>query len=214
MVAIIISSCGSSNSVVSNSGISKRKYNKGFFFKPKSNFRTAKKDAKDVELKEEKSVAKVEKAELKKVKKAVKRSTVVESPAVETSRVAVVESNEVESTSFETETPFTSDALESVEGGLDWTVVENQPSATGESIEAMPIENRNKSNKKKTKVRQGYNADAIFVLAVIFAILLPPLGVGIYTNIDWMKVLIAFLLTLLGVLPGVIYAVLVVFDVI
>ena len=78
----------------------------------------------------------------------------------------------------------------------------------------MPIENRNKSNKKKTKVRQGYNADAIFVLAVIFAILLPPLGVGIYTNIDWMKVLIAFLLTLLGVLPGVIYALLVVFDVI
>ncbi|NQY10290.1 MAG: YqaE/Pmp3 family membrane protein [Flavobacteriales bacterium] len=54
----------------------------------------------------------------------------------------------------------------------------------------------------------------MFILAVICAILLPPLGVGIYTNIDWMKVLICFLLTLLFFLPGMIYALLVVFDVI
>jgi hypothetical protein len=68
-VAIVVSSCGSSNNVVSNHTISKRKYNKGFFFNRNANFKSDEAKAKEVELKEEKEVAKAEKVELRKAKK-------------------------------------------------------------------------------------------------------------------------------------------------
>ena len=75
-----------------------------------------------------------------------------------------------------------------------------------------------KKKKVKQLVKKNSNVpaggDAMFILAVILAILLPPLGVLVYTNIDWMKVLICLLLCLLFFLPGMIYALLVVFDVI
>ena len=41
-MALILGSCGSSNSVVSNGLIQKRKYNKGFFLKSNGQFKTAK----------------------------------------------------------------------------------------------------------------------------------------------------------------------------
>lgn len=65
---------------------------------------------------------------------------------------------------------------------------------------------------KKQALDNSGRADDMFILAVIFAILIPPIGVAIHTNIDWMKVLICLLLTLLFFLPGMIYALLVVFD--
>ena len=76
--------------------------------------------------------------------------------------------------------------------------------------------NEKKSKKlvKDKKSNAPAGGDAMFILAVILAILIPPLGVLIYTNIDWMKVLICLLLTILFFLPGMIYALLVVFDVI
>ena len=46
-MALILGSCGSSNSVVSNGLIQKRKYNKGFFLKSNGQFKTAKADTKE-----------------------------------------------------------------------------------------------------------------------------------------------------------------------
>ena len=215
LFAIVISSCGSSNNVVNNNGISKRKYTKGFFFQRKANFKTADTKVKDTKLTGDKSLAKTEKAESKKTtskaKKEAKKTYTLESSDVASFVQTNIEVFPVEKESVPETRQFLSDGSD----GIDWSVTENQQSETGESINEMPYENRNKSSKNQ-KNNQGQNRqqDAIFVLAVICAILIPPLGVGIYTNIDWMKVLIALLLTILFILPGVIYALLVVFDVI
>lgn len=93
------------------------------------------------------------------------------------------------------------------------TVVAVEENTTEQDVQA-PV----KKKKVKQLVKKNSNVpaggDAMFILAVILAILLPPLGVLVYTNIDWMKVLICLLLCLLFFLPGMIYALLVVFDVI
>lgn len=215
LFAIVISSCGSSNNVVNNNGISKRKYTKGFFFQRKSNLKTADTKVEDTKLVGDKSLAKTEKAESKKTTSKAKKEA-KKTYTLESSDIADFEQTDVAVISVEKEyVPETRQFLSDGSDGIDWSVTENQQSATGESINEMPYENRNKSSKnQKNKQGQNRQQDAIFVLAVIFAILLPPLGVAIYTNIDWMKVLIALLLTILFILPGVIYALLVVFDVI
>ena len=88
---------------------------------------------------------------------------------------------------------------------------------TSEEKKPATVLKKNKSVKDilgKKQSSGGSSDGGMFILAVIFAILIPPIGVLIYTNIDWMKVLIALLLTILFFLPGMIYALLVVFDVI
>jgi len=211
LFAIVISSCGSSNNVVNNHGISKRKYNKGFFFQRKSNLKTANTKVKDADLRGDKSIAKTEKVAAKKsTSKVAKRKSTLENFNIAKTETTYL----IENITVEEEVPETRQFLNDDEGGIDWSVTENQSSATGESIEQMSYENSNRSEKKAESNRKASDADLIFIAAVVFAILLPPLGVAIYTNIDWMKVLIALLLTILFVLPGIIYALLVVFDVI
>lgn len=212
LLAIVISSCGSSNNVVNNHGISKRKYNKGFFFQRKSNLKTAETKVKEADLKEEKSIAKAEKTETRKAKKenvittSVESSDMVRIEPKQTSIDIVVSEDESEAGPL----------LDSDLDGIDWPVVENQPSATGESIDEMSYGDRNQSSENKSNKTNAAASQTgiIFVLAVVFAILIPPLGVAIYTNINWKRVLITLLLTLLFILPGMIYALLIVFDVI
>lgn len=203
---IIISSCGSSNNVVNNHGISKRKYTKGYFFQRNSNVKSSDDSAKNVELKDDRTIAKAEKKQV---------------------RAAIKENQEGKEVSVELNQNYSAEApLERTESGRNVITSDavNQDGNSSESPLAIS-ENEEKSashstsdntSKEKSKKRrsQGGSSDLIFVLAIIFAILIPPLGVAIHTNIDWLKVLIAFLLTLLFVLPGIIYALLVVFDVI
>ncbi|MDG1333673.1 MAG: YqaE/Pmp3 family membrane protein [Crocinitomicaceae bacterium] len=213
LIAIVISSCGSSNNVVNNRGISKRKYNKGFFFKRNSNVKTADSQVKEADFKEDKAIAKVEKVEARKAKKASKETLAesnVTSYDVYSTTTNLIITPKVEEEPAPEIRAFLSDDL----NDIDWSVTENSSSATGETIDAMPYENKDQSSKKKSSNSSQARTGIVFVLAVVFAILLPPLGVGIYTNIDWTKVLIAFLLTLLAVVPGIVYALLVVFDVI
>lgn len=229
VLGIVISSCGSSNSVVNNHGISKRKYTKGFFFQRNHHLKTSDEEAKNVDVKEGKTFAKVEKMELRKATKLetkqdkaiakmeVRLAKKVESkePMASTNTRNVADERMVKISApvkEEARQPSSDDLNNS--DGLNWSVVENQPSESEESIAPMPHENRDKLNTKKVKDSNGSSDDLMFVLAVVFAILIPPLGVAIYTNIDWIKVLIALLLMILFILPGIIYALLVVFDVI
>ena len=210
-IAIVISSCGSSNNVVSNHGISKRKYTKGLFFQRKSNLKTANTKVKEAELRNDKSLAKIEKAEKKKAKLANRKKSTENSDLsnIEPTRVSenqIVNEEVPETGQFLTDSDNNEDEINS-------SVIENQGPAKGESIEEMPFENRDQFEKKNNSTSSS-DSGLMFILAVVFAILIPPLGVAIYTNIDWMKVLIALLLTFLFFLPGMIYALLVVFDIV
>jgi uncharacterized membrane protein YqaE (UPF0057 family) len=57
------------------------------------------------------------------------------------------------------------------------------------------------------------NEKLLTILFFVLAFILPPLSVLLYTNIDWKKVLIATLLTCLWWGPGVIYAILVLLEI-
>lgn len=66
---------------------------------------------------------------------------------------------------------------------------------------------------KKESKKKGTMADVPFILLVILAILLPPLAVWLHAE-DVTKLVISIILTLLFWLPGIIYAFLVLFDVV
>lgn len=50
------------------------------------------------------------------------------------------------------------------------------------------------------------------ILAIILSVIFPPLGVFFYTEFDFKKTLIALILTVLVYVPGLVYALLVIFD--
>jgi uncharacterized membrane protein YqaE (UPF0057 family) len=53
----------------------------------------------------------------------------------------------------------------------------------------------------------------LFILLLILAFIIPPLAVLLYTNIDWKKVLISLILSFLWFVPGVIYSILVLLEI-
>ena len=208
-MTIVLASCGSSNNVVSNKLISKRKYSKGFHINKNGNYKNLNED-----------VAKNENVDKTEPKKFSDRTKSINKQQ----KVSRVESSETVPMTWQAEkseltigTAIAADGAYAFEVTVDEPVSVEDLDAADAAIEREHSKrDMRKSLRKKVKGSEssGWGADTIFILAVIFAILLPPLGVGIYTNIDWMKVLIALLLSILFVLPGMIYALLVVFDVI
>jgi uncharacterized membrane protein YqaE (UPF0057 family) len=65
-------------------------------------------------------------------------------------------------------------------------------------------------SKYKSNLRNGENIDDNKLLAIIFAILIPPVGVVIYENKVTTKFWISLLLTFIFWLPGMVYSLLVV----
>lgn len=208
-MTIVLGSCGSSNNVVSNKLISKRKYSKGFHINKKGDYQKSNED-----------VAKNENAkkiDRKKFSERTKSSNLEQ-------EVSIIESSEPAAVNrVVEESAFTVGTAAPIDGLYSNEVTENESVSVQDFDAADAVIKREQSKKdmrkslrKKVKDSKssGWGADAMFILAVILAIFIPPLGVLIYTNIDWMKVLIALLLTFLFVLPGMIYALLVVFDVI
>lgn len=69
-------------------------------------------------------------------------------------------------------------------------------------------------NNTSSKKPNSTTDDVALILLVILAFLLPPIAVGLYTNWDTIPVVINIILTLLFWLPGIIHALLVIFDII
>lgn len=202
-LTMILGSCGSSNNVVSNRLISKRKYNNGFHFNNNGNYKKSNDDAAKVE----------EKMESKDLKPSVEKTTTSADLNRKSTEPTIYSSNETAM-----EQVASTDKIDSDSPSNESSVPEKS-SNTNSKVQKdnTPEEYFDNSKSefikmKKVKGKKGGGSDSMFILAVICAIILPPLGVAIYTNIDWMKVLIALLLTLLFYLPGLIYALLVLFG--
>lgn len=197
LLSLILGSCASSNDVTGNGILQKRKYNKGFYLNRQSH---------------EKSISH------NKTEKDLIRDEVQVSPKKQSFNVASEEASMESNVKAEISTSNTG-ILQDEMSGIGFS---DEKVANDKNSKDLPIE-ENQDEKKiaeenENELDRDYNSpapatDGMFILAVIFAILIPPLGVLIYTNIDWVKVLIALLLTLLFFLPGMIYALLVVFDV-
>ena len=197
-LALILGSCGSSNNVVSNRLIQKRKYKKGFFFKSNKDLRVVRENAKE----KNSVVVNGENIEIydglsANISPAQDLNT---SLALGKERQATkdliplrIEDVSIQRNSKETNSPqFISN-----------TKTKNEVRTSSRE----KIEQRRKIDSNST------SADDRLILLVILAILIPPLAVFLARGIGT-EFWISLILTLLFYFPGMIYSLLVVLDVI
>ena len=212
--AVVFASCGTNNSVVSNSLISKRKHTKGFHFNKKGNIKTSKSHKKEEGIAFDDS-RKNNIVDTKGQERKLNQSNSKKNIPVQKERVGWMALQKEEAQEIQNEIS-TGDTERTASEGVQNESASNKTTYADKQAVAHSIrkEAKNTLKSESKKGASGSDDDAMFVLIVILTILIPPLGVAIYTNIDWMKVLIALVLTLLFYLPGLIYGLLVVFDVI
>lgn len=204
--ALVLGSCATSNEVTNGGMLQKRKFNKGVYWNGNANVKgsTAKNENEEFDI---------FKREERSSKEFVGSATL----HTEVKNNEMFESVDVASVDNSVSVNESAVPTNSQKKLINTNNVAITTEKSTESEAKLPEENNlltKHKRKNSSDQNSGSNVDGMFILAVIFAILIPPIGVLIYTNIDWMKVLIAFLLMLLFVLPGIIYALLVVFDVI
>ncbi len=222
ILMIVISSCGSSNNVVNNHGITKRKYNKGFFFQRNSNLRTANTEVKDERANAEKTLAKQEKVDAKRAKKVNAKEQV----NVEKTVATHVESTNSTVYTAEVERPIAAQENERSSDGVSGSEQESTTTSSRETMDRESIADRYESLKKDSRGAAGGSGVGI-ILLVILALIIPPLAVFLYegaTSRFWIDLVLAILgygigfgfggfLPLLGLI-SVIYALLIVLEVI
>jgi len=194
--SLVLGACSTSNDVVGGGIFQKRKYTGGVYWDRTEKLKSTKENGEEE--------FDIFRSEEENQRKYVSTTTIrTDEPVYETNTDAIVASVDgVQDLSLSTtnsRSEVSSDRTEEL--------------TSEENLQVPEKKNKVKLlTKKKPAAPSG--GDAMFILAIIFAILIPPVGVLIHTNIDWMKVLICLLLCLLFFLPGMIYALLVVFDVI
>ena len=197
-LALILGSCGSSNNVVSNGLIQKRKYKKGFFFKSNKDLRVVRENAKE------------------------KNSVVVNGENIEIydGLSANISPSQDLNTSLALgkERQATKDLIPlRIE---DVSIQRNSKETNSPQF----ISNTKTKNEVRTSSREkieqrrkidsnSTSADDRLILLVILAILIPPLAVFLARGIGT-EFWISLILTLLFYFPGMIYSLLVVLDVI
>lgn len=197
-LALILGSCGSSNNVVSNGLIQKRKYKKGFFFKSNTDLRVVRENAKE------------------------KNSVVVNGENIEIydglSADISLSQDLNTSLALGKESQATKDLIP-----LGMGEVSTQRNLK-ETNSPQFISNTKTKNEVRTssleKIEQTRKidsnstyADDRLILLVILAILIPPLAVFLARGIGT-EFWISLILTLLFYFPGMIYSLLVVLDII
>lgn len=208
LMAIIVASCGVAENGFGGSSIQKRKYTKGFYLSKNHSFKSAKHDkVNDSDVSDSEAIveeqAVVTPSEQPTAQPVVRQQTAVVAHDQTTERNQKQQENQ--------KTPAKKKAT--VDNKSSKPATPTRPRKEREHEYFIPVKQKANMNKQSAS-RGGGMDDGTFILAVIFAILIPPIGVLIYTAIDWKKVLICLLLTILFFLPGMIYALLIVFDVI
>ena len=203
---MILGACSTSNEVVGGV-FQKRKHTGGVYWDRTEKVKaSAQKEEEEMEF----DIYKLEEAKQKKYASVTTIKS--ETQTSENTVVASAESEDVDGL------VVTEESKPVIEATVSTTVSDERNTAISETsnkrVSKSAQEKKDKKSLKKNDSRLPGGSDSMFILAIILAILIPPLGVLVYTSIDWMKVLICFLLCLLFFLPGMIYALLVVFDMI
>ena len=197
-LALIIGSCGSSNNVVSNGLIQKRKYKKGFFFKSNKDLRVVRENAEE------------------------KNSIIVNGENIEIydGLSADISPSQDLNTSLALgkEIQATKDLIPlgmgevSIQTKLKET---NSPQfiSNTKTKNEVRTSSREKIEQRRKIDSNSTSADDRLILLVILAILIPPLAVFLARGIGT-EFWISLILTLLFYFPGMIYSLLVVLDVI
>ena len=197
--AVLVTGCGVTQDGFSSNSLQKRKYTKGFYVSKRSHLKSKEDNSKNEVLVKEQDVTTEEVAVLKKKE--------IEA-VVNNNHTVAQQRNHSEVKSIEKREKVSEER--SVNAVQSSTTTSNEKSAVSVNKNSAK---EMKAVLKKHKDQSGSSfADDLLIICIILCFLIPPLAVGIWTNIDWMKVLISFLLTCLFVLPGIIYSLLVVLD--
>lgn len=215
-LALILGSCGTSNSVVNNGLIQKRKYNKGFFLKSNGQFKTAKADAK-----EERTFA-------------VSEVNTQENEVIRAEVPVTVAPKTIASL----QTPVELKAQETVQAGVSTPVSKVSKASSVSKVDIAEKTDSRRDVRKDVREQvknlrklesNSSGADGMTILLVILAIIIPPLAVGLFEGITtrfWIDLILALLgwgllywligphLAWLGGLAAIIYALLIVLSVI
>ncbi|MDA7803185.1 YqaE/Pmp3 family membrane protein [Crocinitomix sp.] len=207
-------SCSTSNEVASNRSIQKRKYTKGYFFDFNKKLREARGTDLVVENIPDDALPVVDENS---DKRPISNETVSIEQEVEKSEINYL--NTPGQDLSERKTNQTNELAEKDTKSIDGKVKYSSEDGKGEkeltNINEGPIKNSVKQRIVTKKIKQNSGSSEVeLILLVILALLLPWLAVGLYTGWDITYTLIAVLLWLLFWLPGIIFAFLVIFDVI
>ncbi len=192
---LLISSCATGNKVVSDHWIQKRKYQKGFYIArgKKLNQQEFKNTSHNYTKNTENLYVPVTKT--------IEQEPVDNNTILQTNQTASVDNYN----------PF---IYSSKEKDVINNPRKNQTLLPSLKKEKPVLINKVNSEVKKLKkeIKQQGNVDAETILLYILAVLLPPLAVGLVTNWSTKEVLISILLWILFILPGVIYAIYMVYK--
>lgn len=195
-ISLILSSCVTSNSVVSKGILSKRKVNKGFFYNPNGKIKNS---TEDETIEVRKPFIQFEKEEYVSVDKEQLKSVILESENVSVSQL---EDQLVATEAIEQTGEF---SKKNVNTNFS-TVEENNVSLEEKKVVA------NQSKKAKIKYRENNSLPSLFdILILILCFVIPFLAVFLSEGTWNRKCWINLILCLLFVLPGVIHALIVCF---
>lgn len=195
VASIVLSSCSRENSVVSNHGIQKRKYNSGYHI----NFKGIKKSQGDKAVVEENVLAKVEEVNSNYDIIIENKNQEVTKPALDMT-IAEQETPQVANNTKETKKEKKNNlASKENKSEVSFSFNKVKRKDLKKSVHAI----QNLSKKEATIASSGAIEPIVYI---ILCILIPVIAVGLATDWDLAKTLIALLLMFLFWLPGIIFA--------
>lgn len=198
MVSLIgfLYSCSTSNSVVSNRLVSKRKYTDGFHYNGKVNA----KSSDNVAISEEKTATKT----ILFTEDAKSLNPVEEVSKIEKNESVVLTENVVSTVA--TESTLVSTKKESTSNNKSTLVNSSEKQNTIQKTVKQDVKANKNSKAEIRKALKEHKAGDDAILYIILCILIPFVAVGLATDWDLTKTLICLLLCCLFWLPGIIYA--------
>ncbi len=198
MVSLIgfLYSCSTSNSVVSNRLVSKRKYTDGFHYNGKVNTKSSDNVAISEEKKATKTVLLSE--EVKSL------NSLDEVSKIEKNESVVLTENVVSTVT--TESKLVSTKKESTSNEKSTIVNSSEKQNTIQKTVKQDVKASKNSKAEIRKALKEHRAGDDAILYIILCILIPFVAVGLATDWDLTKTLICLLLSILFWIPGIIYA--------
>ncbi|MFT5779431.1 MAG: uncharacterized membrane protein YqaE (UPF0057 family) [Crocinitomicaceae bacterium] len=200
IIAIIAASCGSSNNVVNNHLISKRKYTKGFFINKKSNLKTDKESEESVAYKD--GIKKEKKAKVE--KKQIARNSEVEYVAANSNAIPV----QYTDMGLPERLPYDEseiNSLSTLDGEPDELSERHSGPTRGSEEIGMREMTQSEQNERDRSSDSSDSGDSgaaavdstvMTIILVILALIIPPLAVFIFEGAStrfWIDLVLAIL---------------------
>lgn len=203
-ILLFVASCSTSKGLNLNSHIQKKRYSNGYYI---SSFKNLKRYKSETEV----SQNKIDK-EVEIINQNIDNSTYA-SIENELNPILIpfenqINNNKIDSFGIRNQSYYVSEKLNnSIINNISENKISNQ------TEQELRFDKKSLKSYLSLNYKTNNNEKLLTILFFVLALILPPLSVLLYTNIDWKKVLIATILTCLWWGPGVLYAILVLLEI-